>query len=486
VVAACKIKAYNEFEIFIDYFEYSCSLHEGIILIQPPTEHFEKALQHGYILNELQSYNLFFSQAPKYIDEVQSLEKLVSDLSDKLSSVLIERKKEPIERFIFKLPDIDALREMLNTEQFFFEEIMVLTENCKELFSDFESLCDFKVYNNLTLFDLLKIHRLFQFIRIFFSRHLEKYFETEPDIVVRSLVPVYRFENFIGMLSIVIDKEKVQDFFDIFLWDKEKRPILDLQYQPILSSDSHIIFPIHIYIFSNFLRNTLFAIKRRLHDPSTIDPMTQLMVNLLNEKFDMVESEVGFKCAGYEGDIDIISMNGEYIFVFECKRALLSGDVYELRTIYDHIVKAADQLSKIKAAFSNHIFRQYISDKLGWPIDGSKKVVSCIIMGNRMMSGYRCEDHPVRGFYELANFIYSGEVAFRDGKFCQWEGDEFSSKDLFDYLENDSFHSLLFECMFPEDLDYSFSKCTVKYKSFYTNYEAIFQKYKENFQVKQH
>lgn len=484
VIEACKIKAYNEFEIFIDYYGYSCLQSEDNILLQPPTEYFEKALQHGYIFNELQSYNLFFSHAPRYIDEVLSLEKLVSDLSEKLSSELIERKKEPIERFIFKLPDIDQLRELLNSEQFFFEEIMVLTENCKELFSDFESLCDFKVYNNLTLFDLLKIHRLFQFIRIFFSRHLEKYFEAEPDIVVRSLVPVYSFENFTGILSIVIDKEKVQDFFDIFLWDKEKRSVLDLQYQPILPSDSHLIFPIHVYLFSNFLRNTLFAIKRRLHDPGTADPMTKLMVKLLSDKSDRVDSQVGFKCAEYEGDIDIISMHGDYIFIFECKRALLSGDVYELRTIYDHIVKAAEQLSKIKAAFSNQKFREYISQKLGWPIDGSKKVVSCIIMGNRMMSGYRCNGHPVRGFYELANFIYSGEVAFRDGKFCQWEGDEFSPKDLYEYLEKDSFHSLIFDSMFPHDIVYGFSKYTIRYKSFYTNYETIFQKYKENFQVK--
>ena len=484
VVVACKIKKYQEFEIDIDYFNYTCLDENGLIVITPPSDNFEKALQHGYVFNEIQSYNLFFSESPKWVDKALSIEGLVSNLYEKFSDVLIERKTEPVERFIFKLPVIEALTEMLNEEKFFFEEIMILTDSSKELFTNFDIICEFKIYNNLTFFDLLKIHRLFQFMRIFFCTHLNKFMKSEPEIVVRSLVPVYSTENISGILGIVIEEDKVQDFLDLFLWNPEKRRVLDLQYQPILSSGTHVIFPMHIYLFSNFLRNTLFAIKKRLHEPDSADPMSAAFTKLLKERFDRVEDQIEYDFSGYKGDIDIIAMKDNFVFIFECKRAMLSGDIFELRTIYDHITKGADQLSKIKTAFEDKDFALYMSQKLDWPFDDKKIIVTCIVMGNRMFSGYRCQDYPVRGFYELANFVYSGEILFKDGVFFQWRGDTFDPVDLYDYLENDSLHKLIFDCMFPKDIDYKYIKGTIRHKSFYTNYEAIFDKYKEHFKMR--
>ena len=483
VKEACKIKAYKAYEIYIDHYDYSCSRINHELKLYPPTVDFEKAMQYGYIFHELQSYNLYFKNTNKYIDKAQSLERLASVLSESLSSKLIVRKKEPIERFIFKFPDTDQLRLLLNSEQFFFEEIMLLTENCKDLFSDFNTLCNFKVFKSLTLFDLIKANRLFHFIRIFFTSYVEKFFETEPDLVVRSLVPVYDFEKITYMLSIVLDDFKIQDFFNLFIWDKNKRSILDLQYSPLLATSSHLIFPIHIYLFSNLLRNSLFAINKRIFDTGKSDPMTQMLVKVLKNNFDFVEYDIKFKFSGYEGDIDIIAIQDNYIFIFECKRTLLPGDVYELRTIYDNIISGANQLSKIKSAFSNNIFQQYLSKKLNCSIDNSKHVVTCIIMGNRMLSGYKCNNHPVRGLYEVANFIYSGEVEFRDGKFSLWDNNYFTPKDLYKYLEQDSYHKLVFDSMHEHNLVYRFDNYTITHNSFYLNFELLFQKYNNNYHI---
>jgi len=321
-------------------------------------------------------------------------------------------------------------------------------------------------------------------MRIFFCTHLNKYLKSEPAIVVRSLVPVYSIDNMSGILSIVIEKDKVKDFFDLFLWDPEKRRVLDLQYQPILSSGAHVIFPMHIYLFSNFLRNTLFAIKKRIHNPDSADPMSTALTELLKENFDRVEDQVEYDFSGYRGDIDIIAMKDDFIFIFECKRAMLSGDIFELRTIYDHVTKAADQLSKIETALEDEDFASYMSEKLKWSFDDQKTIVTCIVMGNRMFSGYRCQDHPVRGFYELANFVYSGEILSKEGAFFQWQGETFDPDDLHDYLANDSLHNLQFSCMFPKDIDYKYVKKSIRHKSFYTNYEAIHDKYKENFRMR--
>ncbi len=69
---------------------------------------------------------------------------------------------------------------------------------------------------------------------------------------------------------------------------------------------------------------------------------------------------------------------------------------YEMRTSFDHIVHAADQLDKRKTWMLDSKNRGSLLEKLSLKDDTIKHIHTCIAIGNRVFNGYTCGDHPVR------------------------------------------------------------------------------------------
>jgi len=168
--------------------------------------------------------------------------------------------------------------------------------------------------------------------------------------------------------------------------------------------------------------------------------------------------------------------------IVEAKNTLLPGNIFELRTTYDNLLKAASQLSKIKCAISTPSFANYLSKKIGWEINADQQICTCIVLANRLFSGYRIEGHAVRSIFELAHFINEGTVLYQDGNTFQlWEGNEFQGKDLENYIVNDNFHKLEYELMKETVIKYPFSKFTYDVHTYVANYEHFAEKLKSTF-----
>ena len=233
----------------------------------------------------------------------------------------------------------------------------------------------------------------------------------------------------------MLGKEKSQDIYRAISLGKSMLVrFLDLQYQSIIKCDNYFLIPLNILIGSNFIRNSLYLTRKRIFESTGVDTLTKLLKKVLEDNCDYVDDKVDYKYKTYSGDLDLIAKKDSSIFVFECKNTLYPGNVPEARTTYDHLQKAAEQLNKIVHLFKDNDFRKYLSNKLGWSIENNDKLSTCIVLGNRMYSGLIVDGHPVRGIYELANYIDTGDILVQGGVLNQWRADSFTSEDLIRYL----------------------------------------------------
>ena len=381
------------------------------------------------------------------------------------------------------MPISEPLRDILRDDKFFYEELLFLTEGCREMFINFEYLLNFKIYNKLTFFDIIKVHRFFYMIKTFFCTHLETYLESNPILVYRSILPVYKDEDFENLLSnFVLDEEKVSDFIEIFSWFSGEDKIFDLQYRPLIGVEDHYIFPLNIFCNSNLLRNSLYIVRKRLYDNNQVDPLADILQKVLKEKFEFVEIQVNYKKFDYNGDIDVLVKQDDCIFIFECKNTMLPGNIYELRSTYDNIIKGAEQLTKISNALSDENFKKYFYERFGWDLNENYNITTCIVLGTRIFSGYRIENHPVRSIYELVQFIDKGEILYEnEPKMSQWQDDNFVHTDLLKYIKEDLYHSICFDSMQSKDLIYQMNNTQITFSTFFANYEMLLEKQEKIF-----
>ena len=105
--------------------------------------------------------------------------------------------------------------------------------------------------------------------------------------------------------------------------------------------------------------------------------------------------------------------------------------------------------------FKENNFLKYLSNKINYDIS-NLNLITCIVNGNRMFSGWKEKNHSVRCVHEMCNYIDTGIISVgiietnesKDIKeFRLWKGECFSPEDLVDYIENDKVHNPLFNAL---------------------------------------
>ena len=82
-------------------------------------------------------------------------------------------------------------------------------------------------------------------------------------------------------------------------------------------------------------------------------------------------------------------------------------------------------------------------------------------MANRMFMGYRINNHPIRGLYELVNYVENGTVRIGEEKHCFWEGGIFCASEMKRYLAQDATYTDRWDNMLPFDETYCINEHTV-------------------------
>lgn len=492
-----KIVDFRENEILVDYFGYRAVRQNNSVIIKAPDARLEMSICWGYISHQ----NQHIADSLEPLLEEDNLDKVY--LIKFARDLAIERKDEffsiaehPSKRIIMRFPSykfLDELAKFIRSNQLFGEEIIRISLIAKELFIDIRQIYKEKIFKDLQLIDIIKFQRLFLFLFWAFEAYIESENMSKSKLFWRSILPVFERKQFLNLLKYFWGERKAEQLLELLSWNPPSKIFFDVQYHPILCIDNWIILPLGILGHSNLPRNVLQSTGYRFDSDSSNDPIGKLMEESIKPISSFFKKDIEYKFNGQEGEIDVIAVIDNYLFVFECKNSLHPTSPFELRTSYDYIRKGANQLTNFRNFWKEQSFKDYLSSKIGFNSSLPSELYTCIITGNRMFSGWSEQGHSIRPIYEFRNIVQSGKISpklldisdktLESLTFRVWKGDTFSVEDLIDYINGDSLHQYYFDSMISIKEELRISNVTISKKTYALDVKKFLQEVVKKFEI---
>ncbi|MBC1239561.1 hypothetical protein, partial [Nostoc sp. 2RC] len=305
----------------------------------------------------------------------------------------------------------------------------------------------------------IKLQRFFSILLIALFGYIESNKLLNSKLFWRSIIPTFEKSYFLNILQDLFGQTKAQELLELLSWNPHSKQIFDIQYHPILSLDDSIILPLGIFCNSNFARNVLQSSRYRFDSDDSNDPVGKLLEEALKPVSSFVQRNVSYSYKNTNGEIDVIAIIENRLFIFECKNSLHPTSPFELRTSYDYIIKGAKQLNKFKTLWEQENFQNYISTRFNFSIP--TQIYRCIVTGNRMFCGWQEQGNNIIPIYELINVINTGKISVKEFDidentlegitFKLWSQDTFRVNDLIDYIENNSLSQCYFDSMISQE-----------------------------------
>jgi len=427
------ITDYFRWEMLVCYFGYTCRLSADRTVLHFDSTSMElaKAMRNGFIRQEMQNH-AFLMQLED--EELFSL----NDVSEKFyaymeTAGLIWRATEP-DRWKFGFPVIPKPMELFSQDSLFREEYAGLTLLCYDLLSPFYEAvaCD---VGGVSIMDLIKTQRLMYVTHRVRAEKLKKIWASEPDASVQSIAAVYEDDSLLNYLGYGLPRETAHKVLALLEWSPKQKTYLDLMYQPLIrAAGNKLLVAPNLFAVANLPRNTLQLTQKRLGEKGD-GLLAQRLKNELQRQGFSAWNDVEYHY-GVEGDGDVVALQGEYLFIFECKNSLHPCSTAELRTSYEYLLKARRQLEKFTSLWSNAGFRKYFAKLLKTDLGAVTTVVTAAITGNRMFSGLSLGAANVLGFHELVNFINSGRIVVFDQEIVGRPSGTLTPEQLRDFVTN--------------------------------------------------
>jgi hypothetical protein len=283
---------------------------------------------------------------------------------------------------------------------------------------------------------------------------------------MRSVLPLMRAKDIVMILGLVLPPAKAQSLVDI-LTLKTDQKFIDLQYRPLVEAADHLVVAPAMVARSNLVRNVVTANNLRHVLLGGKDLMQEAVVTTLEEAGFKVRANFEFNIDG-KRETDIIAWRDGHLFVFECKNSFLPVSAHELRTSYEHLKTAREQLD-IRLQWLKVIANQEKLLKwLGWDVLSTVDVHTGIITANRVFNGYTMGAHPVRQAHEVINVVARGYVRFwPEGQVRFWRDDNFQAFDLVDYLQGGNIIQQQFDLLRPFERRIHLQNMTLTLQNYY-------------------
>ena len=466
---AVAIKRFMEWEVLVDAFGYNCSYDDTKreLNIAAPDPTLEKSISLGYTQQFYQELAILDQVKSPQIASVESVAAGLREAMDKAG--LIQLKTTPSARYVFLFPKLEELRKLLVDERLFLEDLAVRAAASRDLHIAVPELEAVKVPET-TIVALLRMQRWFGVVRSVINSFLVSRIKSEPGLVLQSLVPVFDRARIADLLSMTDDSGSVSEILDLLNWKSDSESVFDVMYQPFVSGPGEsLMLPLNIIASTNVIRNSLQLKHIRISMNTSGDPLPAYLEKRLLSLGLLARGELTYSFKGKAGDIDSALLLGDHLFIWECKNSLHPTGPFELRTSYDLILKATEQLDQFLECWADQSFRRYLANKLGWNLDRVAHIVTGIVTGNRMFLGYRSGAHAVRSYHELLNFIVDGKIWFADQAAEVRPGGPLQPEDLAAYFVQDSVHGRSFAAMEREDAIERFGTITVRRESYRLN-----------------
>lgn len=469
IIFSYDIRNFQDIEKLIDNFNYKCIKEKSNLIIKNEDDLLEKSRRYGDFHSNMQRTSLMLDIDEKY-KKTPSFDEFIKKISNTTNN-LFEFRQEPIERYIFKFPLSDEIKEFILKDEYFIEEIFVLMEIQKEY--SIKNMMNFKIAKTLTIRDLMIVQRIYKMMGLLNSNFLYSILEKDKSkkkIIYNSWIKAFTTENLKKTLISYIGSDKADEFILEFSWSLSSKGKFDLQYTPLVHFKDYYL-PMNIFIGSNLFRNILFKNNIRPHDSSEKDKISESIENALKRNFTNVAREIKFNQYGYKGDFDVIAYIDNIVYVFECKNTITPTDLHELRTTYkDNILHGFEQLSKCKNILLSDGYIKDLNNKLNWNIAKEFKIVTCVVLGTRMFNGYTNGEHHIRSIHELFNFLTTGNIEIRNNNKIEeillWENNTIKGSDIYNFIENRALHKLIFDSFLIQDNKVNFKTHNIVFKTF--------------------
>jgi hypothetical protein len=469
-----KLNFFKESEVLVDRFGYTVTQNDAKIIIKAPDPKFEMSRCLGYVRQSMQEIANFFDSLSE-LSEIKEKYPSISEFSQtyyqKFKDYTFQIIDSPLKRIVMQFHP-QTLREFLDTNSLFLEEEMIFKQLETNLFIDFQTVNEIPVFQSLSLFDIIKVQRLFAFMLLVLTEYMDSNNLFKSKLFWRSM-PVLQANELKDLLASFLGEQKAKEIFELFTWRLESKKRFDLQTYPFINVEDWIVLPLGILTNSDLCRNVLLPTNFRFDSESFEDPIVLEMERCLKPVSSIFETNLKYSFKGIKGEVDVLAVVDNCLFVFECKNSLHPCDIFELRTTYDYIQKAANQLTRFQNLWQQEPFRTYLATtKIKTQSHLPSQLCSCIVTGNRMFSGLREQGHSVRPIQELCNIISKGEILLNSYniynqdagkksiniKITLWKENKLKAEDLLAYIQEDSLHKCYFNSL-------SISEQTIKLKN---------------------
>ena len=234
LVAACKLRAYQEAELLVDVFSYSATGDGDAIHLRPDDTRLEQSIRLGFIHSEFQKVLALQRQFEEGEEPVASLRDMSKQVYEALGAKMVRRLEWPFPRYALFFPEVEELLGPFRDDGLFKEDAIYLDAVAREQYVRPETLFPFQLADGLTMLDVVKIQRLLNFMRELMAKKLLPLMETDPQVAIRSLLPVFRKDKLLHALGQCVSEEAAQAFLQIATYDRANSPgIFDGNYSPL-------------------------------------------------------------------------------------------------------------------------------------------------------------------------------------------------------------------------------------------------------------
>ena len=195
---------------------------------------------------------------------------------------------------------------------------------------------------------------------------------------------------------------------EAFAWNPGSGSHLDLQHSPIIILDDRVVIPLSISTESNLIRNGLWSSGAR--PTRTAGQIDWSRIPAGVRMAGIALRNVKYEWEGKTYEVDTIALHGDHLLLIEARHPPAVLDC-ELRTTWDCLDKASEQLDRHLLALEDVSVRSRLSQRLGTDIAPTPSHV-LIVVSHPLLSGIRLFGHPVRQCDVTCNFIASGSATF--------------------------------------------------------------------------
>jgi len=390
-----------------------------------------------------------------------SMRALAEVLIKRLGKDIYHLETEPFPRYVLTVPLMPFLADGRH-----YDDYAQSWATASDFILPYTSLLQIPVAKELTLGELMNVHRAIRIFAALQTSMLRVTFGAYHEAALNSVLPVFTRERLTDMFrwtAPTLSAAGLDAAIDALCWSAQDG-FLDLQYRPLLRAEQTYLLLPRVAASSSIARNTLTGVQRRVADAGT--KFSNIVGEELKQRFAHVAVERPLRAGRRDvGDVDVTVLLDHRLYLFECKYSVLGANPHEFAELFEAVQHAGDQLRKTLGFLAEHpnprgLLRSWFPNATEDEL-AVEHFRPCTLTATRVLSGMTSEEFPVRSWFSLRRLVHSGDIdvtglvdgAVRGLRAKLWHGDSCGGVDLDDFLRPDGRSAAvreLYICPFTE------------------------------------